>query len=48
MLVVIVGELNIKLLMKFNLCMTNILKEIRMLKVFHLYELKGGATSHES
>ena len=44
MVVVIVGGLNIKFLMKFSLCVTSILKVTRMLKDFHLYELRGGVT----
>ena len=30
-------------LMKFSLCVTNILKVTRMLEEFHLYELRGDA-----
>ena len=48
MLVVTVGGLNIKFLMKFSLCVTNILKVTRNLEKFHIYELRGGAASHES
>ena len=46
MLVVTVGGLNIKFLMKFSLRVTNILKVTRMLE--ESYELRGGVTSHES
>ena len=48
MFVVTVGGLNIKFLMKFSLCVIRILKVIRMLKEFHLYELRGGVASYES
>ena len=48
MLVVTVGGLNIKFLMKFSLCLISILKVTRMLEEFHLYELRGGIASHES
>ena len=48
MLVVTVGGLSLKLLMKFSLCVTSILKVTRMLEEFHLCELRGGAASHES
>ena len=48
MLVVTVGGLNIKYLMKFSLCVTSILKVTRMLEEFHLYELRGGVVSHKS
>ena len=48
MLVVTVGGLNIKFLMKFGLYVTSILKVTRMLEEFHLYELKGGVASYES
>ena len=48
MLIVIIKGLNLKFLMKFSLCVIRILKVTRMLKKFHLCELKGGATSHES
>ena len=48
MLIVTVGGLNIKFLMKFSLCVTSILKVTRMLEEFNLYELRGGAASHES
>ena len=47
MLVVSVGGLNIIFVMKFSLCVTSILKVTRMLEEFHLYELSGGAASHE-
>ena len=48
MLVVTIVGLNIKFLMRFSLCVTSILKVTRMLEEFHLYELRGGAASHES
>ena len=48
MLVVTVGGLNIKFLIKFSLCVTSILKVTRMLEEFHLREFSGGAASHES
>ena len=40
MLVVTVGGLNIKFLMKFSLRVTNILKVTRMLEEFHLMNLE--------
>ena len=48
MLVVTVGGLNIKFVMKFSLCVTHIIKVIRMPKEFHFYELMGGASFHGS
>ena len=47
MLVVTVRGLKLKFLMKFSLCVTNILKLTRMLEEFHIYELRGGAASHQ-
>ena len=48
MLVVTVGGLNLKFLIKFSLCVTSILKVIRMLEEFHLCDFRGDAASCES